>query len=227
MGFFIRNGLYKPIYYTALTRPPAPVSDPKVTQASGTGEELTLTSMDVESNNDTKITTATSGRTQRVAVGGQYWSFKINSTFMEEDDFRAQYTKFITLDGQVKPFLFNPKFISSGTPSGTLTVSDDYVAGSLECRSTGGSGSLKKGDFIKFSNHDKVYMLTEDVNLNQVDSSEDVIKFYPNLVTAISNTTTIIYTDVNFVCYLDQNRVGFSISTDGLYKYQLNFNEEI
>jgi hypothetical protein len=113
-----------------------------------------------------------------------------------------------------------------GTASGTITVNATVAAGQLTCNATGiATGTLKKGDLIKFSNHDKVYMLTEDVNLD--GSSVDTLNFYPNLVSSISNTTTITYTDVPIKVYLDTDQQKYIAQSDGTYKYEIIVNEEI
>ena len=218
----IRNCLFRPITSVANT----------ATSKLSTGDttrEITprLASMDFVSNNDTRITTSTSGRTQRIKVAAQYWSFKFQSPAMEDDDFFNLFNLLVQQDGQVNPFVIIPPVTYRGSATGTVTVSDDYLAGVTNCRSTGGSGTLKKGDLIKFSNHDKVYMLTADVNLDQTDSTEDVISFYPNLVTALTNTTTITYKDVPFVVYLDSEKTSYSTNTDGTYRCQFGCNEEI
>jgi len=218
----IGNCLFRPI--TVVTN----TATSKLSTSDAT-REITpkVASMDFVSNNDTRITTSTSGRTQRIKVAAQYWSFKFQCPAMEDDDFFNLFQLLVQQDGQVNPFVIIPPVPYRGTAAGTVTVSDDYAAGVTTCRSTGGSGTLKKGDLIKFSNHDKVYMLTVDVNLNQTDSTEDVISFYPNLVTPLTNTTTITYNNVPFVVYLDGEKTSYSTNIDGTYRCQFGCNEEI
>lgn len=224
MGFLYRNLLYKIIPIVGVTN----TSTSKLSTPD-TAKTVTpkFSSMDFVSNNDTRITTSTSGRTQRIKVAGQYWSFKLQTSALEENDFYDIYNILVQADGQVNPFIIVPPITYRGTATGTVTVSDDYAAGVTTCRSTGGSGTLKKGDVFKFSNHDKVYMLTADINLDQMDSSEDVINFYPNLVTPITNTTTITYKEVPFVVYLDNEKTSYSANIDGTYRCQFGCNEEI
>jgi hypothetical protein len=196
---------------------------------SGTFPTAGFTTMDFQSNISSKTTRSISGKTQRIKTGGQYWSFKLQSPSLNRGDFFSQYSFIVQQEGQVESFTIVPPVISStrGTATGTVTISDDYSAGVTNCRSTGGSGSLKKGDLIKFSNHDKVYMLTSDINLDQLDSSEDVITFYPALTTAITSTTTITYNNVPFTVYFDTDILSFSTGADGSYRYQITCNEEI
>ena len=76
---------------------------------------------------------------------------------------------------------------TSGTASGTITVqlssstdpAYNYVKGSKTIAVSGGSGTLKKGDLIRFSDHSKVYQLTSDTNLD--GSSTDTISIFPGL----------------------------------------------
>jgi len=218
----IRNCLFRPILGVITTATSKLSTD-------DTSREITpkVASLDFVSNNDTRISTSTSGRTQRIKVAAQYWSFKFQCPAMEPDDFFNLFQFLVQQDGQVNPFVIIPPVTYRGTAAGTVTVSDDYAAGVTTCRSTGGSGTLKKGDLIRFSNHDKVYMLTVDVNLNQTDSTEDVINFYPNLITPLTNTTTIIYDNVPFVVYLDGENTSYSTNIDGTYRCQFGCNEEI
>ena len=100
------------------------------------------------------------------------------------------------------------------------------ASGSTAVGVTGGTGTLKKGDLIKFSNHNKVYMITEDVNLD--GSTVDRIPFYPPLITALTGGgQTITYTDVPFTVYMDRDEQKFITQADGTFKYEIVMNEEI
>ena len=148
----------------------------------------------------------------------------------------ADFSFIAAQDGQVESFTIVPPVISStkGTASGTLTVVNatssspvlSLAAGSKNVGISGGTGTLKKGDLIKFSNHDKVYMLTEDVNLD--GSTVDQLSFYPPLTTALTGGgQTITYNSVPFKVYLNSDTATFSTSTDGLHQYEISVNEEI
>jgi hypothetical protein len=45
-------------------------------------------------------------------------------------------------------------------------------------------GLVPKGSFVKFSNHDKIYILTADVNMTS--NSDVTAAFYPSLVAAVT-----------------------------------------
>lgn len=186
-----------------------------------------FTTLEFISNQNTRITEAVSGKTQRMKVGGQYWILTLKSPLMTKSDFMADYSFLLQQGGSYDSFTIVPPGMGSseGTASGTSTVTETYAAGVTSVRANGASGTLKKGDLIKFSNHNKVYMLTADVNMDA--SSEDTIAFYPPLTVAVNNTTTIIYDNVPVTVFLDSNQQKFTTQADGYYRYEITLREEI
>ncbi len=182
--------------------------------------------LDWQSNTKSRVTTAVSGKVQRIKTGAQHWSFKLQSPSMSRAEFMADYSFLVQLDGQVTSFTIIPPEIGSarGTASGTLTNDATVAAGQSACQTDGGSGTLLKGDLIKFSNHDKVYMVTAD---RTISGTNDAINFYPPLVTGITNGTTVTYDNVPVKVYMDKDEVKFITQTDGAFKYEIVLNEEI
>lgn len=182
--------------------------------------------LDWQSNTKSRVTTAVSGKVQRIKTGAQHWSFKLQSPSMTRAEFMADYSFLVQLDGQVTSFTIIPPEIGSarGTASGTLTNDATVAAGQSACQTDGGSGTLLKGDLIKFSNHDKVYMVTAD---KTISGTNDAISFYPPLVTGITNSTTVTYDNVPVKVYMDKDEVKFITQTDGAFKYEIVLNEEI
>jgi len=192
--------------------------------------------LDFQSNTNSRVTVSVSGKTQRIKTGAQFWSFKLKSPAMTREDMMADFAFIVQQDGQVESFTIVPPTISStrGTASGTITVANvtsespliSLASGSSAIGVTGGTGTLKKGDLIKFSNHDKVYMVTEDVDLD--GSTVDQIQFYPPLTTALTGGgQTITYTDVPIKVYLGRDEQKFETQTDGTFRYEIIMNEEI
>jgi len=155
---------------------------------------------------------------------------------MSRDDLMSDFAFIVQQDGQVESFTIVPPTISStrGTASGTITVANvtsespsmSLASGSSAIGVTGGTGTLKKGDLIKFSNHDKVYMITEDVDLD--GSTVDQIQFYPPLTTAMTGGgQTITYNDVPITVYMDKDEQKYITQADGTFKYEITLNEEI
>ena len=182
--------------------------------------------LDFQTNTNTRITTSVSGITHRIKTGGQSWSFKLKSPAMTKADMMADYSFIVQQDGQYGSFTIVPSAIGStrGTATGTLTNDATVALGQSAAQTDGGSGTLKKGDLIKFSNHDKVYMLTADVTIS---GTNDAISFYPPLVTAITDSTTITYNNVPIKVFQDKDQIKFITQADGTYKYELVLNEDI
>lgn len=192
--------------------------------------------VDFQSNTNTRVTTSVSGVTQRVQTGGQSFSFKLKSPALTRAQAMADYSFFMSQLGQAESFTVIPPVISSsrGTASGTITVVNtssttptlSLAAGSKTIPVSGGSGTLLKGDLVKFSNHNKVYMVTEDCNLD--GSSVDQLNISPGLTTALTGGgQTITYDNVPFTVYLDTDVVKYITQADGTFVYEVVLNEEI
>ena len=195
-----------------------------------------FTTTNFSSQTTSRVSVSVSGKTQRIKTDAQFFSFKLKSPKMTRLLVDADFSFIAAQDGQVESFTIVPPVISStkGTASGTVTVVNatsttplmSLAAGSKNVGVSGGTGTLKKGDMIKFSNHDKVYMLTEDVNLD--GSTVDQLSFYPPLTTALTGGgQTITYNSVPFKVYLNSDTATFSTSADGLHQYEISLNEDI
>jgi hypothetical protein len=207
---------------------------------SGTFPTTGFTAMELKSNNRVRLTESVSGKTQRIQSGGQFWSFKLKSPPLERSEFNAIYSFVVQQNGQAEAFTVVPPVISNttGTMAGTMTVSSVSSADPLMNVSAGSNavgvvedstaeGTLKKGDLIKFSNHDKVYMVTEDFTLSN-DSSVQPLKFYPPLTTSVvGGTTTITYNSVPFRVFFNTDEVSYELLNDGYYRYEIDVREEI
>ena len=203
---------------------------------SGTFPTAGFTAMELQTNTRSRLTESVSGQTQRIKSGAQYWSFKLKSPPLSRSDFNAIYSFIVQQDGQVEAFTVVPPVISSttGTAAGTVTVADVNTvdplmgtsAGSSSVGVSGGTGTLKKGDLIKFSNHNKVYMLTEDVDLD--GSTVDQVSFYPPLIESVTGgATTITYNSVPFTVFFNNDQISYELLTDGLYRYEIDVREEL
>ena len=183
--------------------------------------------LDFQSNTNSRVSVSVSGKSQRIKTGAQFWSFKLKSPAMTRAQVMADFAFIVQQDGQVESFTIVPPEISTtrGTASGTITINATYAAGQSIVKGNGASGTLKKGDLIKFSNHDKVYMITDDVDMDA--SSEDTFNIYPPLTTAVSNSTTVTYNSVPIKVYFDKDEQKYITQADGTFKYEIVMNEEI
>ena len=200
---------------------------------SGTFPTTGFTALDLQSNSTSKLSESVSGKTQRIRSGGQYWSFSLKSPPLERAEFNSIFSFIVQQDGRVEAFTVIPPVISdaTGTASGTITVADvDSVdplmtvfAGTPSVGIDGvATGTLKTGDLIKFSNHSKVYMLSADVNLD--GSTVNQLSFHPPLVeSVVGAVTTVIYDRV----FLEKDEIGYTLQSDGYYRYEVAVREEI
>lgn len=195
--------------------------------------------LDFQSNVRNRISSSVSNITQRVKVGGQYWSFKMKSPPMTRSAFMADYSFLISQDGRYGTFTIVPPVISNttGTMTGILTVADvemnnptaSTAAGSTQIavQDDSSAGTLKKGDLIKFSNHDKVYMVVNDFNLAG-DSTVGFLNFYPALTESLEGgVTTITYNAVPFTVFLDDDEISYTVDQSNLYRYEISITEEL
>jgi hypothetical protein len=99
---------------------------------------------------------------------------------------------------------------AAGTPTGTASAGDT----SITLGGTG-TGTLLAGDYIKFANHDKVYMVVADNS----DISTGSLTIEPPLRTAVS--TDIVYDDVPFTVSLTNDIQEFNIGTTELLRIRV------
>ena len=207
---------------------------------AGTFPTAGFTATELKSNTNSRLTESINGKTQRLKIGAQYFSLKLKSPPLTRSAFNEIYSFIIQQDGQVESFTLTPPEISSttGTMTGVITtanVTSDDPAMSQSAGSTAvgvtddgtPSGTLKKGDLIKFSNHDKVYMLTENLTLAN-DSAVKQMSFHPPLTTSISGgSTTVTYNSVPFKVFFTTDELSYEVQSDGLYRYEISVREEI
>ena len=202
---------------------------------SGSFPTAGFTTMEFKSNTQTRTSQTLSGRVQRAQINSQYFSFKLVSPPLTRAEYMPIMAFIMKQGGKFDSFTVVPPSISStrGTASGTTTVAD-IISSDFSTAATSStvpitndgtsSGTLKTGDLIKFSNHDKVYMLTDDVNL---DGSTIVgLPIFPTLRTAVSSSTTVQYNNVPFKVFLTSDVQQFSVGNQNLFTYEINVRED-
>ena len=194
---------------------------------SGTFPTTGFTVMNFKSNTTTRITTTLSGKTLRQALPSQFFSFKLQSPPLTRAEFQPVMAFIMKQNGKFDSFTIIPPLVNdaSGTAGGTITVNATYAAGSSTVKANGGTGTLKAGDMIKFSNHNKVYMVTADVDMDA--SSVDTIEIFPSLREAVSNTTTIQYDDVPFEVFMTSDVMEYQVGSTQLFTYEIDVREEL
>jgi|5_EtaG_2_1085323.scaffolds.fasta_scaffold00706_15 hypothetical protein len=181
----------------------------------------------ISSETTTRITESLSGITFRKAIGAQHWLIDLTSKPLDRAEQAELFAFLVKQEGMLGHFNLVPPIYGSTrstNATGTPTVTTDFAAGVNSVKANGGGGSLKTGDYIKFSNHNKVYLLTADVN--QDLSSEDTFEFTPRLEHEVDNTTTIIYNNVPFKVMLMTDRLVTNTGADGNSVIQISVAED-
>ena len=177
----------------------------------------------VASEQNTIVSVTTSGRVQARQIDGQKFRISLVYPPMTRAEFAPIKAFLMKQRSRLNTFTVIPPTISNalgtagGTPTGTASAGDT----SITLGGTG-TGTLKAGDYIKFNNHDKVYMVVED----QSDISTGTLTIEPPLRSAVSSTD-IIYDNVPFTVRQTNDVQEFSIGTTNLFQYELDVLESL
>jgi len=188
-----------------------------------------FTSLGIKSIQNTIISKSVSGKKLARQIDGQRWAFTIQIITAKRSDVYGDLMAFIVKQRSgkenftiVPPEITDARGTASGTPNGTASAG----ATSITLAGTG-TGTLKAGDFIKFANHDKVYMVVAD----QSDISTGSLIIEPPLTTAITSED-ITYDNVPFTVHLTNDIQEFGAvgnDKDGnlLYQFELDVEETL
>ena len=185
-----------------------------------------LTSLGIKSIQNTIISKTVSGKKLARQIDGQRWGFTARVITAKRSDVYGELMAFIVKQRSGKenftiipPEVEDARGTASGTPNGTASAGDT----SITLGGTG-TGTLKAGDFIKFANHDKVYMVVAD----QLDISTGSLTIEPPLTTAVSSSD-IQYDNIPFTVHLTNDIQEFGVvgaDKDGNALYQFEFDVE-
>ena len=183
-------------------------------------------SLGIKSTQNTIISKSQSGKKLARQIDGQRFGFTARIITGKRSDVYGELMAFIIKQRSGKenftiipPEVEDARGTASGIPNGTASAG----ATSITLGGTG-TGTLKAGDFIKFANHDKVYMVVAD----QSDISTGSLTIEPPLTTAVSSSD-ITYDNVPFTVHLTNDIQEFGVvgaDKDGNALYQFEFDVE-
>jgi hypothetical protein len=192
----------------------------------------------VTSVSPTLVSTTHSFKEQRRIRGGQRWQLDLQFPPMTRAEFAPIYAFIVSQRGQAETFSYAPPVIGStqGESPDTdtpLVNSPDVgvdpvpvLAGETTIPTDGWTGSvtiLKAGDFIKFGNHSKVYMITADVDSDAAGEAD--ITITPPLKSNLADDESISVYDVPFNVRLDSDSAEYDVSPSKLYNLKVNLLE--
>lgn len=183
-------------------------------------------SLGIKSIQNTIISKSQSGKKLARQIDGQRFGFTARIITAKRSDVYGELMAFIIKQRSGKenftiipPEVEDARGTASGTPHGTASAG----ATSITLGGTG-TGTLKAGDFIKFANHDKIYMVVAD----QSDISTGSLTIEPPLTTAVSSSD-ITYDNVPFTVHLTNDIQEFGVvgaDNSGNFLYQFEFDVE-
>ena len=161
----------------------------------------------------TKVSEARSYRRKAIKSGGQRWEMTLKSELLTSRLVRRAFAFAARLEGRYQSFTFVlPKYsFTAGQQVDDPKVKTTTLAGysSIPVRLLKGAtqGCLLAGDFIRFSNHSKVYQVSEDVDSSA--SGAGTILIYPALIETVEADTDILVNNVDFTLALDNDLQEF------------------
>jgi len=180
----------------------------------------------IRSLQNTLMSKSISGKRFARQIDGQRFGFTARIITGKRSDVYGELMAFIIKQRSGKenftiipPEVEDARGTASGIPHGTASAG----ATSITLGGTG-TGTLKAGDFIKFANHDKVYMVVAD----QSDISTGSLTIEPPLTTAVSSSD-ITYDNVPFTVHLTNDMQEFGVvgaDNNGNALYQFEFDVE-
>ena len=186
-------------------------------------------SASISSQQNTIVSTTTSGRRQARQIDGQRFRITISFPPMTRTEFAPINAFIMKQRSQLESFTYSPPTVSTTLGLATGVIRNDGIvsAGATTCTIDGmansTTGVFKAGDYFRFTGQTKVYMIVADVSSN--GSGSGTLTFEPPLRTAVADNTILIYSSVDFTLGLVADVQEFNIGTENLFQYQLDVIE--
>lgn len=188
-------------------------------------------SANIGSEQNTIITTTTSGRVQTRQIDGQKFIITLDYAPMTRSNFAPIKAFLMKQRARLNTFTIIPPVVSNaqGVASGTISVNGAITSGATTCTIDGMAVStndiLKAGDYFRFAGQNKVYMAVEDLDSDV--SGEGTLTFEPPLRSDVADDVALVYDNVDFTVRLRNDIQEYSIITDNLYKYEIDLIENL
>jgi len=172
---------------------------------SGALPNTDFTAINIKSEQKTLMSTTDSGKTFRRQVDGQRFKFTCSYKTQPRLAFQSIMAFIIKQRSSKENFTITfPNYLNAkGNESGTVLVNNAHTVGDTTITMDGfhadGTHRFRAGDFIKFANHTKVYMVVADVTSS---SNAATVTIEPPLVSALANDEAVAYDDVPFTVHL-------------------------
>jgi hypothetical protein len=161
-------------------------------------------------------------KVRRVKQGAQRWELEFSVILTDPaDTFADMITNFHnTVTLEMPQLNMRGENISQGTCSNLVRVNNAHSANdsTVTIDGMGSNRTIKKGRFVKFSNHDKIYLVTATSTSSGAGSA--ILNIYPSLRTAVPNNTQLLYRDdtdaITLTAFRDISNTQGITYTDGI-----------
>ena len=186
-----------------------------------------FSNLSIESVQPTFVSRSISGRRTARQTHGQFFKLTASYPPMTRAEFAPIHAFVMAQRGQYESFQVVPPVVNApqGSPAGTPLVNGASQTG-RSIITDGWNPSItifKAGDFCKFANHDKIYLVTADATSD--GSGNSTISIEPALVTSPENDSAITYTAIPFTVSFTGNVQEFTTGKSGFYEYELDMEE--
>ncbi len=175
----------------------------------------------------TLTSTTDSGKMFATQVDGQRFVFTASFPTMTRATFSPVLAFIMKQRSQKETFQISLPDLkdAKGNVSGTVLVNGAHTAGDTTIAIDAMTGTLKAGDFIKFANHTKVYMVVADVTAD--GSNEATVTIEPPIRSNLANNEGVTYDGIQFTVRLQNDLQTFNTSVKDQYTFELDFIEAI
>ena len=190
-------------------------TSPQFSAIGFTSEQKTITS------------TTDSGKMFSTQIDGQRFSFTASYPTMTRETFSPVLAFIMKQRSQQNTFQVSLPDLKNakGNVSGTVLVDGAHTAGDTTITVDAMTGTLKAGDFVKFSSHTKVYMVVADVTAD--GSNDATLTIEPPLRSNLANNEAVTYDGVQFTVRLSNDVQQFKTSVIDQYTFELDFIEAL
>ena len=185
--------------------------------------------LDFKDNRPSLMNQTLSGKRQIRQIGGQYFTFTVSMPPMERVDGQAIYAFLQKQKGMINTFKIGYPLNNLGASKleTDIKVVGIQSAGDANIASDGFSqtaNALRAGDLIKFANHTKVYMVTDDITASGGSAS---ILISPPLVAAVADNEAITVNKPQFTVYLSTGEISYTTDATGFYNISFEVREVV
>lgn len=209
---------------------------------SGTLPVNSFSTVTIKNNTPTAVSISLSGRSQRKQLAAQYWTIDAEYAPMDRSE-AAQVMAFLNKQNNSLDS-FNVVIPQYSRPAGTvaalggspvLSVAANAAIGATaitvdfdtitSANLSDATQAFRAGDFIKFTNHNKTYQITDDVTIN--GSGGGTINIFPGLYTAITTSHDVTYWDVPFTVFNTETTQEYSLTIGDEAAISLKLHEAL